>query len=428
LEQGKSSGPDDISAEHIAFAHPVLLSALVRVFNLILFTEVVPDSFCDSFIVPIPKSSYSNNRIVTCDDFRGIAISSVFSKLFESCVLDIFDVYLPSECNQFGFKEGSGCSHAVFCAKKIISNYVGCGNTANILALDISKAFPRVNHHALLSKLIARKAPLCLVNLIDSWLSRCISRVRWCGIVTEPFPLRLGVNQGSVLAPVLFAILINDVIVACNKARLGEILVYADDILIVAKSISTLQSLFNIVQAQIYLCNMSLNVGKCCAMRVGPRFDAICAPLTTDSGDVIRWVDEFRYLGIYFVAGSVLKFSVAKAKASFNRAVNGILSKVLSVASEELILHLIKVKCLPVLLYCLHVCDLNKSALASLDFCVMRFGFRIFKTSRRDVVADCFEYMGLALPSKTIPIRSAEFTRKLDSIDNAFLRRTLLYT
>ena len=28
LERGKSSGPDDISAEHIIYAHPILLSIL----------------------------------------------------------------------------------------------------------------------------------------------------------------------------------------------------------------------------------------------------------------------------------------------------------------------------------------------------------------------------------------------------------------
>ena len=146
LERGKASGSDNVSAEHILFAHPVLVSVLARIFNLVLLTGVVPISFCESLTVPIPKSVNSATRIVSCDDFRGIAISSVFSKLFESCLYDLFAVYFVTEFNQFGFKSGIGCSHAVFCAKKIITSYISHGNTANILALDISKAFPRVNH------------------------------------------------------------------------------------------------------------------------------------------------------------------------------------------------------------------------------------------------------------------------------------------
>ena len=89
-----------------------------------------------------------------------------------------------------------GCNHAVFCARKVINNYISHGNTANILALDISKAFPRVNHYALLSKLIMRKAPVALIDLLHSWLNRCSSRVRWRGVLSSVFQLRVGVNQG----------------------------------------------------------------------------------------------------------------------------------------------------------------------------------------------------------------------------------------
>ena len=135
---------------------------------------------------------------------------------------------------------------------------------------------------------------------------------------------------------------------------------------------------------------------------------------------------EIRYLGVYLVAGRELKFSVSKAKASFNRAANGILSKVLNVASEDLILHLLKVKCMPILLYCLEVCDLNKSTIASLDFCVNRFGFRIFKTGDRDIVRDCFSFMGFSLPSELLGRRSVKFMSKIQSNDNVFCQSAFL--
>jgi hypothetical protein len=62
-----------------------------------------------------------------------------------------------------------------------------------------------------------------------------------------------------------------------------------------------------------------------------------------------------------------------------------------------------------------------------LDFCVMHFGFRIFKTSRRDIVAECFDFMGFALPSKILPTMSADFFRKLATIDNAPLFNVFCY-
>jgi hypothetical protein len=84
-------------------------------------------------------------------------------------------------------------------------------------------------------------------------------------------------------------------------------------------------------------------------------------------------------------------------------------SRLLSVATEELILHLIKVKCSPILLYCVRVCDLTKATVASLDFCVMRFGFRIFRTDSCAVVSDCCNFFNFCSPSDTIALWAGRF-------------------
>jgi len=72
------------------------------------------------------------------------------------------------------------------------------------------------------------------------------------------------------------------------------------------------------------------------------------------------------------VGSRVFKCSLHYAKCGFYRAVTAIFGKVSRVASEKIILQLIKSKCLPILLYCLEVCPLTKNDLNSLDFVINR--------------------------------------------------------
>ena len=64
------------------------------------------------------------------------------------------------------------------------------------------------------------------------------------------------------------------------------------------------------------------------------------------------------------------KCSVDQAKRSFYRAANSIFARVGRLASEEVMVQLLKHKCLPILLYALEVCNLDKRILQSLDFTV----------------------------------------------------------
>ena len=73
-------------------------------------------------------------------------------------------------------------------------------------------------------------------------------------------------------------------------------------------------------------------------------------------------------------------------KRSFFRSVNALFSKLGRSASEDVFLHLVNSKCLPMLLYCFEVCPLNKSDLRSLDFTVTRLLMNLFRTSNKDVI------------------------------------------
>ena len=63
------------------------------------------------------------------------------------------------------------------------------------------------------------------------------------------------------------------------------------------------------------------------------------------------WVASCRYLGVWLKASRQFKIDLTNLKKSFFRAVNALFSKVLRIASEETMLHLISTKCVPILLY-----------------------------------------------------------------------------
>jgi hypothetical protein len=64
----------------------------------------IPSGFCLSYTVPLPKVKDCRTAAMTWY-FRGIAISSILSKVFEHCISDRFRNYFATNDNQFGCKK-----------------------------------------------------------------------------------------------------------------------------------------------------------------------------------------------------------------------------------------------------------------------------------------------------------------------------------
>ena len=168
------------------------------------------------------------------------------------------------------FKKRVGCNHALYAVQSVVRHFTNGNSTVNLCALDMSKAFDRVNHYALFIKLMDRNVPVALINILIHWYGICTAFVRWDSEFSDVICLQCGVRQGGVLSPVLFTVYVNDVIMALSVSGYGcyfhslfvGCIMYADDLMLLSPSLCDLQLMIDICCDELEKIDMSLNVSK----------------------------------------------------------------------------------------------------------------------------------------------------------------------
>ena len=109
--------------------------------------------------------------------------------------------------------------------------------------VDLEKAFDRVPRKVLEWALRKKEIPDVLVRSVMSLFEGAKTRVRVDSELSEEIEVNVGVNQGSVLSPFFFAVVIDVVTEFAREGALGELL-YADDLVLMSETIEGLGNKF----------------------------------------------------------------------------------------------------------------------------------------------------------------------------------------
>ena len=264
LRQNTAPGIDGLRPKVIRAIALSLSIPLSVLFQHSFDSSTFPNDWKQGVITPI----YKGGRRSDPANYRPITLLPIISKVMESIVADEMTRYFE-EMNilsgaQHGFRRRRSCLTNLLLVRDCWTKEVDNGHQVDVIYLDFSKAFDRVQHPVLLQKLSDLGIGGSLLRWIEYYLQERTSTVKISGVHSDSLPVSSGVPQGSVLGPLLFLIHINDL----PSHVKSKITIFADDAKI-SRAITSpadhdvLQSDLNSIHNWSVANQLPLNPGKC---------------------------------------------------------------------------------------------------------------------------------------------------------------------
>ena len=203
----KSMVHGDIFPKLVNRCADFLAVPLSCIYNEILRTYVWPIDWKVEYVTPIPKKKLPDSY----SDLRNISCTKLFSKVFESFVLQFASEEVSLKNNQYGGVKGCSTAHMIVeLVQEICHNAEDYRSATVILALDYAKAFNRMSFQHCLLALQKKGASNGIIRLISTFLTNRTLTVRVGTTWSKKRDVCGGCPQGSILGVFLFNLTTDD--------------------------------------------------------------------------------------------------------------------------------------------------------------------------------------------------------------------------
>lgn len=318
LNLNAATGPDGISAK-------LLLSIFTSVESRVRLLRFVNECFARG---QIPLSwGMSHTTILfkgkgpsqNPDSYRGISVLNASFKIYERLLyhrlLSWAEGNLHLNSSQFGFRKGRSTFDAIFALSELRNFFVDyLGVPFHVVFIDLRKAFPSVKREVLIRFLSSRGVPPILLRAIASIFAHNSTQLKLGSHLTSTIPVNVGLREGGVLSPLLFAILFSVVWDTIGHFKFlkqdGSFSVsnssifsfaYADDLAIASSSVSEINDALEKLRCVFEPLGLKVSTEKTkCMSWFPPRRPFSRDQIFLFENAPLERVKEFKYLGFLF--------------------------------------------------------------------------------------------------------------------------------
>ena len=221
----KAAGPDRIKPVILQELRVELAPIIKVLFERSLESGAVPLIWNSANVSPIFKKGDKS----TAANYRPISLTCILCKVMEHIIASNLVRHLDSNGLMFdlqhGFRERRSCETQLVSLIEDLARKTSQGKQTDLILLDFSKAFDKVNHSKLIMKLHSYGIRSATLRWIQAFHGNRRQKVVVEGEESDSVPVISGVPQGSVLGPILFLVYINDL----PDDIVSQVRLFADD-------------------------------------------------------------------------------------------------------------------------------------------------------------------------------------------------------
>ena len=237
VNPNKSQGPDSFHPKLINEKQNVICKPLNTIYQKSLNEAKIPQIWKYANVTAVFKNGDRSKPT----NYRPISLTSVPDKIMERIIRDELVDHMNINnlfcIEQHGFIKGKSCVTQLLEFMEEITEAIDQGHEIDAIYLDYSKAFDKVPHKRLLTKISEYGIKGNVLNWIGDFLGNRKQRVMVNAISSEWRNITSGIPQGTVLGPILFLIFINDMpkVIQClvklfaDDAKLYQIIKCSQD-------------------------------------------------------------------------------------------------------------------------------------------------------------------------------------------------------